>query len=292
MKRLLACVVLLAAACDSGKATENKFAVPAVTVSPGMPQFKVVKDDVSTDKEKVNLQVALLAPAERENIDALLKDLYRQCMTRIGYEPSTVEIYIYGSEDRAKAAPDAWAASLVKRQSDKGPNIENKVPLTFPKAVNAALKGDTFVGKLAPKVEIDEGKHHVTLTIPYVEPGKDEWADHLSYNLAVTTFLDYTQRLYQNVADMDGFTYIGVWKDQPVLRVNLSSKEDYNTLDLYALGERIGGKQGKAFAEAQLTKKSDATIAKEKAQAEKKEYQQAFAKLPKGSVTVAPALMK
>src|SRR5262249_4722805 len=157
-----------------------------------------------------------------------------------------------------------------------------KVPLTFPKAVAAAMGNDIFVGKLQPKVEIDEAKHHVTLTIPYVEPGKDEWADHLSYNLAVTTFCDYAQRLYQNIADMDGMTYVGVGKDQPVLRINLASKSDYNTLDLYTLGERIGGKQGKAFAEAQLTKKSDATIAKEKAQAEKKEYQQALGKLPKG----------
>ena len=292
MKRLLASAVLLVMACDSSKAPENKFAVPPVTASPGMPPFKVVKDDVSTDKEKVNLQVALTAPAERENIEALLKDLYRQVMTRIGYEPSTVEIYVFASEDRAKAAPDAWSASLIKHQSDKGPNIENKVQLTFPKAVAAALQGDTFVGKLQPKVEIDEAKHHVTLTIPYVEPGKDEWADHLSYNLAVTTFVDYAQRLYQNVADMDGLTYIGVWKDAPVLRITLANKGDYNTLDLYALGERIGGKQGKAFAEAQLTKKSDATIAKEKAQAEKKEYQTALGKLPKGQVTVAPALMK
>src|SRR5438552_18760181 len=112
MTRLVACVALLAAACDSSKAPENKFAVPAVTASPGMPQFKVVKDDVSTDKEKVNLQIALAGQVERENIDALLKDLYRQVMTRVGYEPSSVEIYIYASEERAQAAPDAFAASL------------------------------------------------------------------------------------------------------------------------------------------------------------------------------------
>jgi hypothetical protein len=276
-------------ACDTGK-VENKFLPPAITVSAGIPSFKVVSDEVSVDKERVVLRLALSAAAERDAIDALLKDVYRQAMTRIGMEPSSVEIYLYASEDRARAAADAWSASCVKHQSDKGPTFENKVPLTFPKAVVAAVRGDTFVGKLQPKVEVDEAGHKVTLTIPYVEPGKDEWADHLSYNNAVVTFTDYAQRLYQSVPDMNGLQFVGVWKDEPVVRIQIASKEEYSALDLYGLGERIGGKQGRAFAEAQLTKKSDAAITKEKLAAERKEYQAALGKLPKGSVSIASSL--
>ncbi|HJZ89053.1 MAG TPA: hypothetical protein VKN99_27970 [Polyangia bacterium] len=296
MQRVLVLVAVAAAgvlaalaACDTGKA-ENKFAPPPLAVSPGMPAFKTVEDTVSTDKERVKVRLALSQPAEREQIDALMKDAYRQVMTRIGLEPSVVEIYVYANEERAKSAPDAWSGSCVKHQSDKGPTFENKVPLTFPKAVTAALGKDTFVGKLQPKVEIDEAKHHVTLTIPYVEPGKDAWADPFSYNTAMAVFVDYTRRLYENVPDMDGLTFIGVWKEQPVVRINLAVKDDYNTLDLYALGERIGGKQGKAFAEAQLTKKTDAQITKEKRQAERKEYEAALKKLPKGAVQIASSL--
>src|SRR5262249_7978440 len=152
-------LVLAFLACDSGKAVETKYTPPALTPSANMPPFKTVKDDVSPDKEKVIVAVALTQPTEREQIDALIKDLYRQVMTRIGVEPSSVEIYIYANEDRAKAAaPDTFSASCIKHQSDKGPAFENKVPLTFPKAVNQALQGDTFVGKLQPKVEIDEVK--------------------------------------------------------------------------------------------------------------------------------------
>jgi hypothetical protein len=277
--------------CTGSDKVETAYAPPPFKVPEGLPSFKVVKDEVSPDKERVLANLALTGPAEREQLDALLKDLYRQAMTRIGSEPSTVEIYIYANEDRARAAaPDTWAAECVKHQSDKGPKFENKVPLSFPKAVAAAINGDTFVGKLRPKVEVDEAKHHVTLTMPYVEQGKDQWVSELSYNTALVTFVDYTQRLYQNVTEMDGLTFIGVWKDEPVVRINLASKENYNTLDLYALGERIGGKQGKAFAEAQLTKKSDAQIDKEKKAAERKEYQSALNKLPKGSVSIASSL--
>src|SRR5207245_1760223 len=112
-----------------------------------------------------------------------------------------------------------WAASCIKRQSDKGPTFENRVPLTFPKAVTAALGSGTFVGKIQPKVEVDEASHRVTLTLPFVEPGKDEWAERLTYNLAIVTFTDYAQRLYQSVPEMDGLTFIGVWKDQPAVRI-------------------------------------------------------------------------
>jgi hypothetical protein len=285
---------LSALGCDNTPQPAARFMPPAVTVSAGMPAFKSVKDEVSPDKAKVELRIALSQAPDRDATDALLKDLYRQVMLRMGtgLEPSSVEIYVYANEDRIKSAPDAWLASCVKHQSDKGPAFENKVPQSFPKAVTAALKGDTFTGKLHPMVEIDEAKHHVAITIPYVEPGKDEWAEKLSYNDALVAFVDYAQRLYQNVPDLDGLTYIGQWKDAEVVRINLASKGDYNTLDLYALGERIGGKQGRAFAEAQLTKKSDAQITKEKLAAEKKEYQTALAKLPKGAVTIAKVLLK
>jgi hypothetical protein len=283
--QLLCVAVLASLGCDSNK-TEARFTPPPITVGAGMPAFHMVKDEVSTDKERVEIRIALDGPVERDAIDALVKDVYRQAMTRLAVEPSAVAIYVHPKEGSA-AAP---LATFIKRQSDKGPVLENKVALTFPKAVTAALHGDTFVGSLQPKVEIDEAKHAVTLTIPYVEPGKDAWAGELSYPTALATFTEYAQRLYQTVPDLNGLTFIGVWKDQPVVRVTLASKEDYNTLDLYALGERIGGKQGRTFAEAQLTHKSDAVLTKEKRAAERKEYEAALAKLPKGSVFVAAAL--
>jgi hypothetical protein len=286
--RALALAALAAACGKSGQ--DNAFTPPPITQSAGMPAFKVVKDEMSPDRERVTLRLALAGPTERDSLDALLKDVYRQAMTRLGIEPAVVEIYVYANEKRVSAAPDAFVASCIKRQADKGPNIENKVPLSFPKAVTAALKGDTFVGTLQPKVEIDEAHHHVTLNIPFTEQGQDTWAKELTFNTAMVTFMDYAQRLYQNIPDMDGLSFVGVWKDQPVLRIQLANKEDYNKLDLYALGERIGGKQGKAFAEAQLTHKSDKQIDKEKKAAEKKEYQTALAKLPKAQVTVASSL--
>src|SRR4051812_39289181 len=86
-------------ACQS-KQPENAYAPPALVVSPGMPTFKVIKDEVSTDKERVVLVLALTGAAEHDALEALLKDIYRQAMTRIGMEPSSVQIIVHANEER------------------------------------------------------------------------------------------------------------------------------------------------------------------------------------------------
>src|SRR5262249_17696459 len=125
-------IAAVALACSTK--VENRFAPPPIAVSPDLSPLPGVADQVSTDKERAAIRLALTKPTDRDGADAILKDVYRQAMPRIGLEPSTVEILLYAAPEKARAAPDTPLASCTKRQSDRGPTFENKIPLSFPKA--------------------------------------------------------------------------------------------------------------------------------------------------------------
>ena len=47
---------------------------------------------------------------------------------------------------------------------------------------------------LKAKIDRDDAQKTVTLTNPYTEPGKDQWAETLSFNQAMNAFTDVTTR--------------------------------------------------------------------------------------------------
>ncbi len=289
--RLCAGLLFALVGCSGSSTPEAPPPPPPIAAAPaGTPAFTVVEDRVSADRDTVEVRVAVTSVPEREELDKLLQHLYRQMMTRAG-EPLQVAAFVFPSPEVAQKSPDkGWIASVTKKRGDFGPTFDNKVELSFGKQVAAVLNGDTFAGNKKPKTEIDEAAKALVLTLPFVEPGKDEWRASLNYVAAVTDFLDYADRLYEKVPALEKLTFVGMYKDGEVIRIKVGSRKEWDTVGARDVHERIGAQQGRAFAELSMGKMSDAAVAKEKAARAKKVYQEALKRLPAGAVTVSKKL--
>ena len=289
--RLRAGLLFALVGCSGSSTPEAPPPPPPIAAAPaGTPGFTVVEDKVSADRDTVEVRVAVTAVPEREELDKLLQHLYRQTMTRAG-EPLQVSALVYPSAEVAHKSPDkGWIASVTKKRGDFGPSFDNKVALSFSKQVAAVLSGDTFVGSKKPRTEIDDAQRAVVLTLPFVEPGKDEWRASVNYVAAVTDFLDYADRLYEKVPALEKLTFVGVHREGEVIRIKVGSRKEWDALSARDVHERIGAQQGRAFAELTMGKMSDAAVAKEKAARAKKVYQEALKRLPAGAVTASKKL--
>jgi hypothetical protein len=163
------------------------------------------------------------------------------------------------------------------------------VPLEFWQQVNVALEPATDKGwKLARKVERDDAQKTLTITVPYTEPGKDEWAEKLSFNQAMVVFTDTAQALFEKVPELKAMKFVGRYKDADVVTINLE-RSDYQALKIADVEEQIAQLHGRAFLELSTGKGTDASVAKANAQRMAAIYKKMLGQL-KGKATVSPSL--
>lgn len=299
--RRLALALLLAAspftvACQSSSTEPAPAAATGETASPADSPvaYKVLKDELSNGTVEYHVLVA--DTVKHDDVESLLKYLYRHLMTRGEDPPAGIGGYVYTSEAAYATPPRTPAGSIVKRPSDLGPTFENKLPLEFHQEIEQALGERHDKGwKLAMTWQRDDAQKTMTMTVPHTEPGKDEWAQQLSFNQAMQTFTDAAQALFGNVHELRKLTYVGRWKDQDVVRVELT-RADYTALRLSELDDRIGQHHGRIFLSLQQgphanmsPEKANAAAAKENSALVAKEYKAMLAQL-KGKATVSPQL--
>jgi hypothetical protein len=291
MRRPILCAVLLLAGCPSSTPP------PAATGETESPKdspvaYKVLKDETSNNSVEYHILVA--ETTKHDDVEGLLKYLYRHTMTRKEDQPAGVACYVYFNEAAYQTPPRTPVAQVVKKGSDPGPTFENKVPLEFWQEVEQALRprpdmprlDEKFALKL--KVERDDANRTLTVTQPYTEAGMDKWADTLSFNQAMQAFTDIGQALFEKVPDLKAMTFVGNWKDKEIVRITLT-RSDYSALKLNEIDERIGQHHGTAFLKLATGKGTDASVSKETAAASAKEYRAMLAQL-KGKATVSPTL--
>ncbi|HEX2569570.1 MAG TPA: hypothetical protein VH877_08425 [Polyangia bacterium] len=258
--------------------------------------YQVLKDELNNGTNELHV---LVAPTIRhDETQKLLEFLYRHVMTRHEDPPSGMAGYVYTSEAAFRTPPPTPIGTVLKRASDLGPRFENKLPLEFSQEIDQALarRADTSKGwKHALQVSRNDEARSVSLTVPYTELGKDEWAQTLSFNQALQTFCDLAMALFDNVHDLRAMTFSGVWKDREVVRIALTRAE-YQALKLNELEERIGAHHGSVFLEVGAGKSSQLSpeeanraASRQAAAVIAKEYRGLLAQL-KGRATVSPTL--
>ena len=297
MHRMLRSASIIGLACSlSGPALlsagcEEKKEAPAAADT-SSPKDSPVTYRVLEDKADNNsIEYHLLVPegTKHDDVENLLKYLYRYLWTRNDSEPAGVAAYVYNSETAFKTPPRTPIAHVIRKAGDAGPTFENKVPLEFWQEIaEALLPNYDTKWKLARKVERDDAQKTLTLTLPYTEPGKDQWVDNLSFNQAMNTFTDVAQSLFEKVPELKAMTYIGLWKDKEVVRIQLT-RADYQALKLNELDDRIGQHHGRIFLELATNHSNDAKAAKDNAALIAKEYRTMLGQL-KGKAKVDPAL--
>ena len=273
--------------CDDKKDAPTGPVAETVSPKDSPVSYKVLEDKI--DNNSVEYHLLVPEGTKHDDVEGLLKYLYRHLWTRGDNEPAGVAAYVYNSETAFKTPPRTPIAHVIRKSGEVGPTFENKVPLEFWQEVaEALLPNYDDKWKLARKVERDDAQKTLTLTLPYTEPGKDQWVEALSFNQAMNTFTDVAQSLFEKVPELKAMTYVGLWKDKEVVRIQLS-RVDYQALKLNDLDDRIGQHHGRIFLELATNRSSDAKAAKENAALIAKEYKAMLGQL-KGKAKVDPAL--
>jgi hypothetical protein len=288
MRRTLAGLALCISVTGCPSQTEAPAGPVADTTSPkdSPLAFKVLED--RTDNNAVEYHVLLAEGTKHDDVEGLLKYLYRYLSTRRD-EPASVAGYVYFNEAGYRTPPRAPIAQVVRKSGENGPAFENRVPLEFWQEIKEAIgprSDEKF--KLQMKVERDDTQKTVTLTVPYTEPGEDRWADHISFNQAMNTFTDLAQAMFSKVPELKQLTFVGLYKDKEVVRIALD-REDYKAVQLSEIDERIGQHHGTAFLKLATGKGTDKSVAKENATVIAKEYRAMLAQL-KGKAKVDASL--
>jgi hypothetical protein len=188
-------------------------------------------------------------------------------------------------------------ASVIQKSGDVGPTFDNKVPLEFWQQIDQALEHSDKGWKLAKKIERNDADKSLVLTQPYTEPGKDEFAETLSFNMAMNIFTDSAQALFEKVPELRAMTFVGVWTPcdkgktcgpEDVVKISLD-RPTYQALKISDIDEQIGQLHGRAFLELATNHSTDAQAAKANAQRLAAVYKKMLGGL-KGHASVSPKL--
>ena len=150
----------------------------------------------------------------------------------------------------------------------------------------AARVDDKFTHK--PSYKVDPARSAVEVTFPYLEMGKDEYVEDLKYTSALRDWIEHVMSFFGKVEGLKEMTFIGVQKDQPVVKITVTRQQFDG--QLASLQEEIAAHSAVTFASLGLHKKDDKGAAKEQSTFQSKTYKTALASLPKNQVFVSPKL--
>ncbi len=272
------------------KAPQQPAQAQAETSSPkdSPMAYRVLADDVNKQANTVEYHVILPAGAKHDDIDGLLKYLYRHLMTRQETQPAGVAAYVYTDEAQYKTPPRSPIASVTQKPGDVGPTFDNKVPLEFWQQVDQALPHSDKGWKLEKKIQRDDAGKTLTITQPYTEPGEDRWADKLSFNQAMVVFTDTAKQLFEKVPELRAMSFVGRWKDQDVVKIAMD-RGQYQAVNVGDIEEQIGQLHGRAFLELATGRGSDKSVDKANTQRMAAIYKKMLGQL-KGHAWVSPTL--
>jgi hypothetical protein len=320
-KSVTAFLALLAAV--AGSACEKKAAEGPQTcctqpdLPAGVAKFTVVTDDVTgpSDGQKVIMRLGMLQAVKREEIYAPMKVLYAYAMKRTAFEPIHFEGWFYASESAAKSGGDAGVlAKIVREQSDRAPKCENNIKYNFAEQVDRAfirstrgeqelqedLNDTCHIGekkkqarydeKFAHKTtyKLDPGNQSVEISYPFLEMGKDEFVAELKLNSVMGTWAEYMTSMFSNAEPLKSMTFVGIYKEEPVVRISVSRQQFDNILA--RLQEAIASHAAITFQTIGMGKTTSEKAEKEQEKFKSKTYKDALDKLPKEQVTISPKL--
>ncbi len=282
-------------------------------VPAGVPGFTVVRDEVTgpTDGQDVKLHVALKQKTKRDDIYSALQFLYRYAMTRNTFEPVEFLGAFYGTEGDAQTGSNP-VAKIWRQRGDKGPKCENAIRLEFAEEAQKAFLQSLNRGeeedltdtchlaekkkvvriddnfKHKPAMKVDEARHAVEVTYPYLETGKDEYAKTLTFNNAMTYWAEFLTQMFIKAPELAEVTYAGILNDQPVLKITVTRQEFDQHLS--TVQETIASYAAITFAKLGLHKTDDKGAKKDQEQQKTRTYKAALSFLPKDHVSVSPKL--
>ena len=294
------CLSLSLGACASDAPTAPAEAAGETASAADSPmKYKVLADTTDAKTNTVEYHALVAEGPKHDDVEKLLKYLYRHVMQRGDTPPGTLALAVYSSESQYKTPPRTPIGTVAQKPGEIAPTFDNKVPLEFWQQVDEALTHEDKTWKLQKKIVRNDAQKSLALTLPYAEPGKDEWAETLSFNQAMNIFTDTAQQVFEKIPELSSFSYVGTWstacKDhaatcpaEDVVKISLE-RDTYHSLKLNELDESVGQIHGRAYLELSSGKGSDAAISKANGARMSALYRKMLAQL-KGRAWVSPKL--
>ena len=291
---LCLCSLFVLAACEKKKA-ETRIYFPDLKPPLGLA-VKVLSDISLNEKAGSSITVIVSVPptADRDELDRLMKSLWRQVKGRSGFSKGTadkIDLRFYGGETKAKAKGDDWLAQVLFSGAEKGEaTFENRQTLPLLKWAKKAIgKQPQFTGKLKPQILADAAKLELEIKVPFIaQDGTGAYITKLTYTKVTTEFSTYTRTLFDKIDKLNKLTFIGLHEDQPVIKVWMS-RQQYEQLNLRLVEEGLGAFQGKFINRLLSNPKLGKMVEKKVAKQRRKVYRETFARLPKEQVELAKA---
>jgi hypothetical protein len=314
---LLGGALLLSGACRSTEAPAPPACCQQPEIPAGVKPFEVVEDEQSgpPDGAKVVLRLALQGPVRREEIYPVLHVAYRHAMKRSAFEPVQLVADVYPDAASARQGGDAAAIARISRgPSDIGPRCDVRLPFSFAEQVERAFQAslgrapvedvnDTCrLGPAAekpkprldesfsrrPSFKADEARRAVTVSFPYLQMGKDAYVESLGLNAALTYWIEFVTTLFRRVEELKEVTYVGLWRDEPVLTITVTRPQF--EARLAALQEEIAAHGGVTFQTLGLGRTNDKQALREQEAFKARTYKAALGGLPRSQVSISPQL--
>src|SRR5690349_18796314 len=110
-------LVLLLVACNNEQTPAAPGGPVAETVAPkdSPMQYKVIADEVNTQANTVDYHILVADQPKHDDVEKLLKFVYRHLMTRREPQPSSVAAYVYTNEAQYKTPPRSPVASVIQK---------------------------------------------------------------------------------------------------------------------------------------------------------------------------------
>ncbi len=288
-----------------------------VDIPPGVAKFAVLADDVTgpSDGQKVMMKLGMLQAVKRDQMYAPMKVLYANVMKRTAFEPIHFEGWFYASESDAKAGNEGnIIAKIVREQTDRAPKCENNVKYDFAEQVDRGfihstrgeqelqedLNDTCHIGEKKKQARYDEkfthkttykldaGNQAVEITHPFLDMGKDEYVADLKINTVMGQWAEYMTSMFSQAEQLKSFTFVGLYKDEPVAKISISRQQYDNALS--RLQETIASHAAITFQSIGMGAKTSEAAEREQEQFKSKTYKDALGKLPKEQVTISPNL--
>src|SRR3954469_20821280 len=115
-----ALALLLLVGCNETPQSAQPSGPVADTVSPkeSPMQYKVLADTVNTQANTVEYHVLVADQPKHDDVEGLLKFLYRHLMTRREPQPSSIEAHVYSNEVQFKTPPRSPIASVTQKSGE------------------------------------------------------------------------------------------------------------------------------------------------------------------------------
>ena len=309
---LAAVMALSTAGCPESKAPV-KACCEQPQIPANVPQFKVVADDIAGpgDGQSVKIKTVLQKPAERQEVYTVLHTLYAWSLTRAPFEPVDFRAEVYDSEAAVMAGKPPLA--YIERPKGKlGPECENSIPWTFQQSVERAFESSLNRGPVEntldtcrlekaktvervdkdfshqPKLSMDVAARSAEVEYPFLAKGKDEFDPTLSFNKAMTYWIEFTTSMFRRAPDLKLFKFVGTHKNTPVASISV----DRNTFEtsLASLQEEIASHSAVTFQKLGMNATSDKAAEKEQDDFRSKTFHQGLKLLPAGQVSLSKNL--